>query len=145
MFNDIYKQTNFGERSENCYILRKGKGRKIIHELENSILIDGLSHREIADIFNKVEYCISYDLYTTYSQYAVMCGCKSIVVPENGLSKEEWYTGEESRYGIAYGFDDLDYAEKTKDKLISYLKQQEKESEDNVKKFIKKCKNFFKI
>jgi hypothetical protein len=145
LFNDIYKQTNFGKRNGSCYILRKGKGRKIIHDLKDSILIDELSHKEIADIFNKVEYCISYDLYTTYSQYAVMCGCKSIVVPENGISKEEWYNGEESRYGIAYGFNDLDYAEKTKDKLILYLKQQEKGSEDYVKKFIEKCKIFYNI
>ena len=144
-FLDVYKQTNFGARKGTCYILRKGKNRKIAHNIKNSILIDGKSHKEIVEIFNNVKCCISYDLYTAYSNYAAICGCKSIVIPEEGLTRDKWVTNEEYGYGIAYGFNDLNYAEKTKDKLFSQVQKQEKENEELVRKFIYKCKTFFKL
>jgi hypothetical protein len=144
IFDDIYKQTNFGDRKGSCYILRKGKNREIVHDISDSILIDGLSHQEISKIFNQVEFCISYDTYTLYSAYAVMCGCKSIVIPEDGVSKEEWEPIEEMRYGIAYGFDDIENAEKTKEKLLPYLKEEEEKANKSVEKFIEKCEAYFR-
>lgn len=145
LFRDIYKQVNFGERRGSCYILRKGSGRRIVHDMEDSVLIDGLSHREIAEIFNRVEYCVSYDLYTAYSKYAVLCGCKSVVVPREGLPREKWFDDERLGYGLAYGFEDLGYAENTRDDLISFLDEQERKFEKNVADFAKKCKSRFNL
>ncbi|MDT4291371.1 hypothetical protein RO575_17535 [Methylomonas sp. MO1] len=142
--NDIYYQSNFGERKGTCYILRKGRGKKIVHDLTNSILIDDLPHKEIADIFNSVEMCISYDLHTMYSEYAALCGCTSIVIPEEGLSKDRWRSEESKRYGIAYGFDDIDYAKNTRQHLLPTLIEQENISRRMVKDFIIKCKKHFK-
>ena len=141
-FLDVYKQTNFGARKGTCYILRKGKNRKIVHNIKNSILIDGKSHQEIAEIFNNTKYCISYDLNTAYTSYAALCGCLPIVIPEPGLSKEEWCSKEEECCGVAYGFCDIDYAKKTREKLLLETKQHEKKTEESVKNFIKKCKFF---
>lgn len=142
-FLDVYKQTNFGARKGACYILRKGKNRKIVHNVKNSILIDGMSHQEIVKIFNNVKCCISYDLYTAYSAYAAICGCKSIVIPEEGLTRDKWVTNEDCGYGIAYGFRDIDYAKKTREKLLLEIKLHEKVTEESVKKFAQKCKSFF--
>lgn len=142
--DDVYKQINFDVRNENsCYILRKGTGRTIVHDLQDSILIDGLSHEECAKIFNQVKYCISYDTYTMYSVYAAMCGCISIVIPEEGLEKEAWMPNEEDRYGLAYGFHDIDYAVNTKEKLLESLKQKEKQMLNNIHEFVEKCKIHF--
>lgn len=136
--DEIYKQTNFGERKGVCYMLRKGKNRKIIHDTENSILLDGRSHDEVAKAMNECEYFISYDMETMYSQYAVLCGCKSVVIPEKGVSKDEWQPKKEFQYGIAYGFDDIEEAEKTKHLVYDVLKKIEEQSTLSVLTFVEK-------
>lgn len=141
--SNIYKPLNNSIRKGTCYILRKGKNREIVHDTKNSILIDGKSHEEIAEIFNSVEYCISYDTYTMYSVYAVMCGCISIIVPEKGVSKKEWQPNEEDCYGLAYGFDDIEYALNTRELLLNKLQNMEYDSLENVKVFINKSKDYF--
>lgn len=144
VLDDIYKQKNFGERKGTCYILRKGQNREMVHDTNESILIDGLSHEEIAKVFNSVEMCISYDLHTMYSSYAALCGCINVVVPEENLSKEEWRPEEERRYGVAYGFDDIEHAIETRSKVLPLLQKKVKESKESVRNFIVKCDDFFK-
>lgn len=140
---DIYKQTNFEVRKGTCYILRKGNNRKIIHDLTDSILVDDLSHEKMVQVFNQVAMCISYDTYTMYSQYAAMCGAISVVVPEENISKKDWYSDEKKHYGLAYGFDDITYALKTQHKLLPTLKEQEKAANQTVLNFIQKCTVYF--
>lgn len=141
--DDIYRQTNFGARAGTAYIIRKGKDRSIVHDLKDSILIDGKSHAENAEIFNRVKTCISYDPYTMYSMYAALCGCDSVVIPVEGVSKEEWVPDESGRYGLAYGFDDLDSARQTAPLLLSSLKQQECQVNSTVRDFIVRCNNYY--
>lgn len=136
---DIYKKTNFGKRSGTCHILRKGKGRQMLHDLNNSTLIDDLSHEQIAKIFNQMERLISYDMYSLYSQYAAVCGCISIVVPEDEVDTKTWQPIEELRYGVSYGFDDIEWATKTQEKVAEYLSSQESNSSQSVRGFIAFC------
>ncbi len=141
--DDIYKNHYSDKRHGSCYLLRKGKNREVVHDLSNSILIDGMSHKQISEIMNKCEYFISYDTETMYSQYAVLCGCKSIVIPKEGVSKNEWQPKKELQYGVAYGFDDLEEANLTKDLVYPVLKKLEQESINTVKLFIDKAYKFF--
>ena len=141
--DDIYQQRNFGSRNGSCYFLRKGKDRQIVHPLEDSILVDGLTHRELAEVFDRVDRCISYDPYTMYSHFAALCGCDSIVVPVDGVSKEEWYPDPADRYGLAYGFDDVGEARRTRPLLLPHMKRQESEANDSVGAFIAKCERYF--
>jgi hypothetical protein len=138
--NDIYNQRNHSPRSKTCYTLRKSKDRDVLHDLTDWISIDGLSHQEIAKIFNECKYFVSYDLYTMYSVYAAMCGCISIVVPVEGLSKEAWRPEAERRYGIAYGEDDIEFAVSTRNLLLAELDRQEAANLETVKLFIEKTK-----
>lgn len=142
---DVYKITNTGKREGTCYILRKGHKRKIIHDVENSILVDDLSHEEKAKVFNQAQYCISYDTYTMYTVYAAMCGCIPIIIPEEGVSKEEWQPLEQNRYGMAYGFDDIEYAQRTRGLLLNHLERQEKESNQSVQRFVEKVKAYWGV
>jgi hypothetical protein len=143
--SDTYKVINNGMRKGSCYLLRKGGNRKIVHNTKESSLIDGLSHEKTAQIFNQVEYCVSYDTYTMYNVYAAMCGCIPIIIPEDGVSKEQWQPNEENRYGQAYGFDDVDYATQTRQLLLEYIEKQERESNESVIYFVNKCKEYFKF
>ena len=94
------------QRSGTAYLIRKGYDKKIVHNLENSIQIDGKSNDEIADIFRSVETFISYDPSTLYSNLAVLCGCQSVVIPSEGISENDWKPNYIS-YGVAYGFENI--------------------------------------
>jgi hypothetical protein len=141
--DDVYRRTNFGPRRGSCYILRKGKGRRLVHDLRDSVCVDKLSHEALARVFNRVETCVSYDAYTMYSHFAALCGCISVVVPEPGVTKEAWYPDPKDRYGLAYGFDDIPQALQTLPLLLPHLKAQESSANASVKDFIAKCERYF--
>lgn len=141
--DDVYRQTNAGPRSGACYILRKGKGRPMVHDLTDSVCVDKLSHEQMAAVFNRVETCISYDTYTMYSLFAALCGCVSVVVPEPGVSVEQWYPEPRDRLGLAYGFDGVEHARRTQPLLLPHLKTQETSANGSVRAFIAKCAVYF--
>jgi hypothetical protein len=127
------------ERSGTAYCLRKGRHREIQHDLKNAIVIDGLPHKKVAEIFKRVERFVSYDSYTAYSRFAAICGCDSIVVPTEGTSIEQWRSDPNERYGIAYGFENIEWARSTTHLLQERIKQFETESSKNVKNFLAEC------
>lgn len=145
VMSELYKQENFGKRSGVCYMIRKGKDRDLSYHPKNAVLLDNLTHKEIARAFNKYEYFISYDLYTMYSRYAAMCGCKSLVVPMNDISKENWYSDKNSRLGVAYGFEDSEWAENSRNQLFELNKEIQKKSENSVDLFVQQCNSFFNL
>ncbi len=142
----IYKQTNFKKRTGSCYMIRKGKGRELIHDINNSVCIDGLGHTQISKIFNEKKYFYSYDLNSAYTRFAAISGCIPIIVPKKNLSAKEWQPVEGLRYGVAYGQSDneIKYAIKTRDKVIPYFLELEKQTKIEVKNFIEKTQEFFK-
>jgi len=75
-------------------------------------------------LFNKYKYFITYDPLTFLSVIAALCGCISIVYKVKGLSKQDWikttvakefldYRGYNNLFGIAYGLEDIPFAEST--------------------------------
>ncbi|WAV88722.1 hypothetical protein NB647_07485 [Oxalobacter aliiformigenes] len=136
---DIYKQVNFAPRKGTCYMVRKGNKRNLNYHPKDALQVDGYSHRELADIFNKYEYFISYDLHTMYSNYAAMCGCKSIVVPESGKSPQEILNEQNYRPGVAYGREDISRALATRHLLFENDEQREIKEQKYVKEFIEIC------
>lgn len=130
-------------RVGSAYLLRKGISKKIVHDLSDSILIDGMKHQEIAKIFKNVEYFISYDSHSTFSFLAALCGCKSVVIPDDGISEDTWIPEEDHRYGVAYGFENLYKAERTRPLLLDRYKSIEKSYAENVTQFLKESNDFF--
>ena len=141
--DDVYRQWNFGPRKGSCYLLRKGKGRPLVHDLRDSVCVDKLSHSQMAEVFNRVEMCVSYDPYTMYSHFAALCGCASVIVPEEGVTKEQWYPDPADRLGLAYGFDDIDEARRSQPLLLPWLKAQETTANATVQAFVAKCDGYF--
>ena len=131
------------QRSGTAYCLRKGKNKKIVHDLKDSVLIDGKSHQEISSIFKRVSTFISYDTHTAYSSFAVLCGADSVVIPDENISKEKMYPNIEDRNGIAYGFKDVFFARETKCKLLNYIKKREEDSKIRVKTFVCEVSRYF--
>ena len=144
---DLYKRTNFGERSGACYIVRKGRNRSDLPAKFDGIVIDDLFEQEKVEVFNKCKYCISYDTETAYSDIAALCGCISIVVPEPGKTITNYRNEYDKRYGIAVGFDDkeINYAKDTVELLYKGQKQLNTKSQNSVRDFALYCKSRFMI
>lgn len=142
--NPIYRNEHRPDRKGACYALRKGDAKPRIPQTEGAVLIDDLSHAEINDVFNRSEVFYSYDEATMYSQYAVVCGCLSVVVPGDHPDREAWAaTHDLCRYGVAYGLDDLDHARATRDDLLADLARKEADGVETVKQFITLTRNRF--
>lgn len=140
---DTYAKTNFGPRDGVCYMIRKGYERPLDSHPAGAILVDDLSHHEVAAVFNRCEQFISYDIYTAYTTYAALCGCDSIVVPSPEIDPEEWRRACPS--GVAYGFDDVARARRTVPDLIMYIDAAEGRNYRMVMNFLAECREYFKL
>jgi len=106
--------------------------------------------------FNKYEYFLTYDQKSFFTLAATLCGCKAIILNpgpsfeqhQNAFSLSEDYgkpmTPTEYRlknpiqmYGIAYGLDDIGWANKTIGFSTDYLKELEIIDNKTVEDFVK--------
>lgn len=143
--NSCYTADGTEQRSGSCYMMRKGKGRKIVHDMIDSVLIDGLSHQETADVFRKSKYFYCYDELTLYSQYAALCGCISVVIPDKFNNREQWVEKHPiSKYGIAYGLDDVEHSINTLHLVKEYFNKLENDSRESVRRFSDVVKDHFR-
>lgn len=126
------------KREGECYIIKKGKNKTLDKHHPQSINIDTYINDDyLVEIFNTKETFISYDSMCFHLQQAALCGCVPIVIPDKGISKEEFIKkAPVNKYGVAYGFDDIDHAKTTMPLLKDYLIEMEKQSFEQVKKFI---------
>jgi hypothetical protein len=124
--NPAANNYNLSPRKGTCFTIRKsthirGKQFKAIHPPNSFEIRRQHTQLECIKIFNNHKFFISYDTLTFLSVISVLCGCISIVVKVDGLSKQDWLnttaaaeylreTGETMLYGIAYGADDLQNA-----------------------------------
>lgn len=141
---DLYNEDDVAKvRDGSAYTIRKGVGKPLVHDVTNSILIDNLSHQEIASIFKRVKTFYSYDLYTAYSAFAVLCGCDSVVIPDKNMTKEQWIPDGKFRAGLSYGFDDLPEARRSRDYMIKQMKEDQDRNKVSIEMFVTKIRDFF--
>lgn len=96
--------------------------------------------------FNQVRYFVSYDPATYHSIMAALAGCISVVIPVDGLSKEEWKKQlPVAKYGVAYGFDDIEWAMSTVNDLRNMLIQMEQDNATQVNNFIDKVQSKWNV
>jgi len=132
------------ERKGSAYCIRKGAGKEIVHDLSDSICIDGKSHEEIAEIFKRVKTFYCYDTRTAYYYFASLCGCETIVIPDEGVSEEEWLPHPASRVGIRYGIDSpKNYSQSTPEDVRNFLGQEENYASIRAKKCLEEIDVYF--
>ena len=142
--NPVYKNEHRPDRKGVCYTVRKGFDKPRIPETEQkgAICIDGLSHLETAKVFNACHTFYSYDEATFYSQYAALCGCLSIIIPGQYMSREAWVAAHPlGRFGVAYGDDDRDHALATMHRMEELLDEKIEASLRSVTAFINHTKD----
>lgn len=96
---------------------------------------------ELAEIYNQITLFISFDPHTYHSVMAALCGCQSVVIPSEDLSSEDFYNVQ--KYGVAYGFENIDFAKLTHGKMIEDLKAMEQNTYTQCSKFVELVKNHF--
>jgi hypothetical protein len=127
-------------------------------------LKDDKNLTRLCDEFNKFEYFLTFDQKTYLTTAAALCGCKVIILdPHNRKNENLWevdgdslnaYTNSEdynyllspleykienptNLFGVAYGVDDLPWAENTIHLVKKYLEEMENIDNKNFQKFIK--------
>jgi hypothetical protein len=118
---------NFEKRYDWCFTYRKShihKNINIIHPTNSYELPRFISQDDCIVVFNKYKYFISYDPLTFLIIMSLLCGCITIIYPIKGINKKEWlklsifneYMKDNNIndiYGLAYGIEDLQFAEET--------------------------------
>lgn len=135
------------ERVGDSFLVKKGKYKILDKHSPDSINIDNyLGNEYLSDVFNKTNRFISYDTMTFHSVQAALCGCLSIIIPDEGVPKEEYFEKSPiSKFGIAYGFEDIQHALDTQPFVREHLNNLENQSVDLVKNYIKDCYHHMKI
>lgn len=135
---DIYYEDPSVNRTINCQMVRKRE-----YFLDNSknkfkdhVMLDGKSHAEIAPIFRQSKHFICHDPYTMYAFYAALCGCIPVIIPIEGKSEIDWRAREEDRWGLAYGFDRIDWAISTREKMLDRFQREKNDEDLSVKRFV---------
>jgi hypothetical protein len=143
--DDIYRDLGLGNRQGTCRMVRKGKATfdPSMADGDRFGLLDSLSHREIAEVFNQCEVFVSHDLYTLYLYYAARCGCVPMVVPQPGLDGATWRKGYELSFGVAYGEAELDWARATREELMAEMARIQETELQMVRSFAGKLQAHF--
>ena len=97
--------------------------------------------RNLSKIYNTISLFISFDPHTYHSTMAALCGCTSVVIPSKEISSEEFYNVQ--KYGVAYGFENIDFAKLTHGKMIENLKEMEKDTFVQCADFVKLVKSHY--
>ena len=125
------------------YSIRKRSDRTDIVIKKDWVCIDGLSAKRQALLFAEAHLFVSYDEYSFLSIFASLSGCDSVVLPPPGISIDHWHPNIEDRYGIAYGFDNLDWARDTKHLLYQKIMQIEPQSLNSADYIASQCLEYF--
>lgn len=164
-FDKLYK-TNDGNRKTFCHIIHKHTppgGLEIFKTLNSEDLTDWRQRGEydyLREKLNQYKYFLTYDQKSFYTLAAGLCGTQSVILNPgpsyefagNAYSSSEDY-GQETTpteyrlknriqmFGVAYGWDDIEWAEKTIEFVPNYLRELEKIDNKTVDNFINFWKN----
>lgn len=84
---------------------------------------------------NKCDLFITFDVTTYHAVMAAMAGCRVVVVPSEKYTSEQFHAQALMRNGIAYGFEELDYAQQTKHLLTSDVETLEQNNRMQAEQF----------
>lgn len=135
-------------RNGTCFLVRKGKGRILDKHPEGSIQIDGWEAKGgdqfLLKVFNECQLLICYDPSSFTNVIAALCGCIPVVIPEDGMTREQWYEKIPFyKNGIAYGFGDILRAIETRPNLRAAVRELEENSLTETREMVKICESHF--
>ncbi len=143
-----YKLDIFNNKKEKrngfCYIIHKFTPNWGYDFLKNfgaknltQLMIDG-KFDELATEFNKHEYLISFDSKSYITAAAALCGCKTIILnTDKNITPVEFRIKNPTLMcGIAYGWEDMEWANKTIDLTRQNIKELEEMDNKTIDNFV---------
>jgi hypothetical protein len=122
-----------------CFLIKK-KGAATIKHSNDSIDISNITKNweEISNVFNRCKYFYCYDNECFWVTLAALCGCIPIVIPNNSdMSSVQWKTNFPwTKYGIAYGEEEIDWAISSSHLVKSHCLELEKQNLKTVSNMI---------
>lgn len=140
----IYKNNNTSDRKGGAYLIKKGWMKRRDQHPPDYPCIDKLfmrmSDEERASYFNQIEVFISYDHMTFICEQAALCGCLVIIIPDDDGPYSRRGLIEKNRiYGVAYGIEDIKWANDTRHQLRPHLESLNDQQLDTVRIFKEYC------
>jgi hypothetical protein len=140
---DLYKNQNL-DRHGFCYIIHKFTpewGYQFLKNFDGTDLTDLMFNgdfHKLAEEFNKFEFLITFDYKSYITTAATLCGCKVIILkPDQNKTPLEYRLENPIQMcGVAYGWDDLEWADKTLTLSRSNIKSLKKNDTKTVDNFI---------
>jgi len=141
---DIFNNKG-GERNGFCSIFHKFTPDWGFEFMKNfgskdltNLLLDG-KFLDLANEFNKYEYLITFDSKTYITTAAALCGCKVIILNEDKNSSPLEYrlNNPIQMCGVAYGWDDIKWAENTVNLTKNNIQHLQKMDGETINNFIK--------
>jgi len=137
-------------RSGRCYLIKGEEyltGQPIYHNssdtnLDNYWAYKGDRMEFLAEIFNKHEIFFTYNTQTFISVLAAMCGCISVILPHPNTSKEKLLNFPQNKFGISYGFDDINHSIDTLHLVEKNLQDCLSSNRQYLKQFTTDCYNW---
>ena len=146
---DKFKNLKDISRYGFCHILHKNTpewGKEFIDKFNSNDLSDwnekgGFGY--LNDKLNRYEYMLTFDDKTYLTTIAALCGTKAIILNEDRSLTPYKYRqlNPVQMYGVAYGLDDISWANKTIDMVKSHLIELDKNDKETVKEFVEYWEN----
>lgn len=154
---DTFKNLNNPQRKGFCHLLHKHtspNAKLFLNELNSTSLDNWKSNgvwNYMAQEFNKHKYFITYDQLSFWPQVAALCGCIPIVMnpPKHdqicydpSTTPKEYRTENPlKKYGVAFGFNDIQHAINTNHLVRSHLENMDNENKKTIDNFVKFWEN----
>jgi hypothetical protein len=143
---DLFKNHNL-PRSGRCYLIKGNEymeNQPLFHTQHDTNLDHYYQYgkdkfKYLAEMFNKHETFFSYNTQTFINNLAALCGCKSVIIPHPKTSKEKVLKFPQNKYGIAYGFDDIQHSIDTLPLVKDHIKSGLLDNKTHLKNFVTDC------
>jgi hypothetical protein len=143
---ELFKNYNL-PRSGRCYLI---KGTEYIENqphyhtdfdtnLDNYYQYGEHKFKYLAEMFNRHEVFFCYNTQTFICNLAALCGCKVVIIPHPKTSREKIMEFPQNKYGIAYGFDDIQHSIDTLPLVREHLKTCLLDNREHLKGFVNDC------
>jgi hypothetical protein len=138
---DLFFNQNIYRDLDSCFLIKKRGCNRIIHPVD-SINIQSFTSdwEKMANIFNRCKYFYCYDNECFWVTLAALCGCIPIVIPNTDKSSSQWKIDFPwTKYGVAYGEEEINWAISTSHLVKSNFLEIEKQNLKTVSNMIELC------
>lgn len=140
---NIFYDKKVNRNKKYCFILNKKTPEnylEIINNFDATYLGDWKTnggYEFLFEKFNEHEYFLTFDDKSFYSTAAALCGTKSIILTDNDTDPKKYREQNPiQKFGVAYGINDIEWAENTINLVRDNIEKLQIEDEKTINNFL---------